>query len=97
MNSDRLARVWMFAAVIISLITFAVADSDFVLFLVGVPVSVLAWFITTGPSPRMLPRSAINTLLFFVVAWASLTVFSRGLGVSLFSEFVAALMLIKLF
>ncbi len=97
MSGDRLTRVWMFTAVIISLVTFSVADNDYPVLLIGVPVSVLAWFITTGPSPRMLPRYAINILLFFVVAWTSLTVFSRGLGVSLFSEFVAALMVIKLF
>lgn len=86
----------MFAAVMISLITFASADQDLVVLLVGVPAALLAWFVTSAGGPRAAPRYVINILLFLVVSWGSLTVFAEGLGVSLFSEFVAALMIIKL-
>lgn len=96
MSALRTARAWAFAAVILSLSAFAAADRDPVLLIVAVPAACLAWFVTAGSPPRAMPRYVINLLLFIVVSWGSLTLFRGGLNVSLFSQFVAALMVIKL-
>ncbi|MBZ0171802.1 MAG: DUF3488 domain-containing protein, partial [Phycisphaerales bacterium] len=96
MSALRASRAWAFAAVLVSLATFAAADRDPVLLVIAVPAACIAWVVTAGSPPRALPRYVINALLFLIVSWASLSLFREGLGVSLFSQFVAALMIVKM-
>lgn len=96
MNVQAASRRSTIIVVLLSIIAFATADQNPGVFILGVPAAVIAWLITSGSPPRAMPRLVINLLLFIVVAWGSLTLFRDGLGVSLFSQFVAALMVVKL-
>lgn len=96
MTATRIARLAAVISVLLALTAYAVADRDPIVFLIGVPASIVACIVTGGTPPRIVPRSIINLLLFVVVAWATLSLFSEGLGVSLFSEFVAALIVVKM-
>ncbi|USN98187.1 MAG: DUF3488 domain-containing protein [Phycisphaeraceae bacterium] len=96
MSALRLSRAWSLWAVLCSISAFAVADANPMVFVIGVPAACVAWLVTGGSPARALPRAVINILLFVVVAWSSMSLFREGLGVSLFSEFVATLMVVKL-
>jgi len=92
----RAAERWAFVAGLVALTAYAVADSNAVVFALGLPAAVIAWIVTRGTPSKALPRALINVLLFVAVAWATLSLFSEGLGIGLFSEFVSSLMVIKL-
>lgn len=96
MNVQAASRRSTITVVLLSIVAFATADQNPAVFVLGVPAAVVAWLITSGSPPRALPRFVINILLFIVVAWGTLTLLRDGLGVSLFSQFVAALMIVKL-
>jgi transglutaminase-like putative cysteine protease len=96
MNAARNSRSSTLAAVLLSLVAYAVADRDPVVAAVGLPAALVAIGLTRGSPSRAMPRWLINFLLFVIVAWATLAMLREGLGVSLFSEFVASLMVVKL-
>lgn len=96
MTIRRSAERWAFAAALLAIIAYAVADRDALVFMLGVPSAIAGWIVTRGSEARTPPRFVINLLLFVAVAWGTLSLFSEGLGVSLFSEFVASLVVIKI-
>lgn len=95
MTIRRIAERWAFFATLLAITAYSVADRDALVFLLGVPSAVAAWLVTRGTPNKAPPRVVINLLLFVAVAWGTLSLFSEGLGVSLFSEFVASLVVIK--
>ncbi len=96
MNVLRVSQRWTFLAVLLAILAYAVAEQDTAVLLVGLPGALVAWLVTRGSPPRAMPRALINTLLFGVVAWGTLGLFRGGLGVTLFSQFVMALLIVKL-
>lgn len=96
MNVLRVSQRWSFAAVFLSILAYGIAEERLGVLLVGLPGALGAWVITRGTPPRAMPRFLINLLLFLIVAWGTLGLFRGGLGVTLFSQFVMALLIVKL-
>lgn len=96
MSTLRISQRWSFLAVLLSIIAFGIAEESLGVLVIGVPGALAAWLLTRGTPPRAMPRLVINTLLFCIVAWGTLGMLRGGLGVSLFSQFVMALLVVKL-
>ena len=96
MSVLRISQRWTIAAVLLAILAYGVAEEDSGVLVIGIVGALTSWLLTRGSPPRAMPRSLINTLLFGVVAWGTWGLFNAGLGVSLFSQFVMALLIVKL-
>jgi hypothetical protein len=95
-NALRISQRWTLAAVLLSILSYGVAEEDSGVLVIGIIGALTSWLVTRGSPPRAMPRALINTLLFGVVTWGTWGLFNAGLGVSLFSQFVMALLIVKL-
>lgn len=96
MSVLRISQRWTFAAVILSILAYGMSEEDSVVLVVGIVGAFASWLITRGDPPKAVPRLMINLLLFCVVSWGTLSLLRGGLGVTLFSQFVMALLVVKL-
>ena len=96
MSVLRISQRWCFAAVLLSIVAYGASEENLGVLLLGVPGAFGAWLVTRGSPPRAMPRIVINILLFGIVAWGTLGLLRGGLGVTLFSQFVMALLIVKL-
>lgn len=82
------------ASACVAAATFAIADGD-PLFALTVPALLAAYWLTGARAYTPIPRALVNTLLAGIVGFAGLRALENGLNVSLFSAFVAMLLIAK--
>lgn len=96
----RAAGILMLASVLLSIIGHCAAERTWLLALLAVPAAVLGWWLTGVRALRPLPRILVNALMLAAIGWSAYRVMSTGAErahtVTIFSEFLVALLLVKL-
>ncbi len=75
MNPSRQFRHLIFLLVLLSIVSFCLAERNMVMLLVAVPATALAWLLTEGPRSRPLPGWAVNLGALGVLTWLAFSVF----------------------
>jgi hypothetical protein len=95
-NLDRRFRLSILAVVAQSLATYAAAEESLLRGVLAFLWAAGGWWVTESRQGRGLPRWAVGLVLTVVVLWAVVEVYLRGLTVSPFSGFLAAIIVVKM-
>lgn len=96
MNLARLQHGVGLALVIASITTYCLADGNLALFILAIPGAIAAWFLTTSPFGRPLPRIVINLLLLGILMYSLQRMIARGFTVSTVCEIITLTLLVKI-
>lgn len=96
----RQYRFASFALVLLSIVSFSIAQVDFAMLFVAVVLATLSWYVTEGPRGRALPDWASNTLVLLLLAWTVLAFLSlddAAESMGQLGRFLLWLLVIKLY
>lgn len=97
MNDDRRFRRLVFAAALLSIFTYAVADESWALGVLAITLAVVGWTLTERRAGRAVPRALIALAIIVAIGWAIASGLRDGLNVAHFCQFTIAVLVIKAF
>ncbi|MCL4220391.1 MAG: transglutaminase domain-containing protein [Phycisphaerales bacterium] len=96
MNLARLQHVVGLLLVVLTIATYCLADANLALFVLAVPGAIAAWFLTSPPLGRPLPRIGINVLLLAILVYSLQRMLTAGFNVSNVCEIITLTLLVKI-
>lgn len=96
MNLARLQHVIGLLLVVLAIATYCLADANLALFILAVPGAIAAWFLTSLPLGRPLPRVGINVLLSAILVYSLQRMLTTGFNVSNVCEIITLTLLVKI-
>lgn len=96
MNLARLQHIIGLLLVVLTITTYCLADANLALFILAVPGAIAAWFLTSPPLGRPLPRLGINVLLLAILVYSLQRMLTTGFNVSNVCEIITLTLLVKI-
>ncbi|MBL8761400.1 MAG: DUF3488 domain-containing protein [Phycisphaerae bacterium] len=98
MNAERLAKNCVFIAAMLSIVCYAVAESELTWMVLALahPPAFLGWWLTERLGKRPLSKWLANAAVAGAVLWAGYVVWATRLEVSTFCQFLILVMVIRI-